>query len=350
MKARVCLVLLCIAISICCGGSIRNFESKSKVLKGKRDLLVSKGLDSAFSSAKVAAIRGGINGSFAACLQVLSLMWIRTIISYQYRFGVSFSQAMHELYSQGGILRFYEGLSYAIVQGPLSKFGIIAAHEGSRTLMKHLKLMKPIYTSLLVTFLTVSWRVFLMPLETCKTVLQVQGSSGFRKMMKEVVRGRVSLLYEGSAAVVLLTFVSHYPWFFVHDWLESYVPKPTETKKILLRTASISFVATLVSDVCSNCLRIIKTMKQTALSSNQLIPGPSDGSISYVEAIQRIYSENGVLGLFGRGLLTRVLANGLQTVIFTFIWKLLQLKSEQKDKQREEQEEEEVEEELALQL
>ena len=56
----------------------------------------------------------------AACnlssLQVTSLMWMRTTMNYQYRYGTTTTQAMRKLYAEGGVLRFYRGITPALFQ------------------------------------------------------------------------------------------------------------------------------------------------------------------------------------------------------------------------------------------
>ncbi len=54
---------------------------------------------------KVQVIRGGISGAIGGALQVITLMWLRTLTSYQYRYGVPFTIAMSELYADGGVGR-----------------------------------------------------------------------------------------------------------------------------------------------------------------------------------------------------------------------------------------------------
>lgn len=56
----------------------------------------------------------------------------------------------------------------------------------------------------------------------------------------------------------------------------------------------------------------------TCLTSSSLLPSPS------VEAGKRIVREEGWLSLFGRGLGTRILANGLQGILFSVLWKVFQ--------------------------
>ena len=64
------------------------------------------------------ALGGGLPGASAMAVQVLSLMWLRTTVNYQYRYGGSMGNAFKSLYSQGGIPRFYKGLLPALIQVP----------------------------------------------------------------------------------------------------------------------------------------------------------------------------------------------------------------------------------------
>lgn len=51
-------------------------------------------------------------------------------MNYQYRHGKSTMEAFRYLYNDGGIRRFYRGLGPALVQGPMSRFGDVAANTG----------------------------------------------------------------------------------------------------------------------------------------------------------------------------------------------------------------------------
>ena len=54
------------------------------------------------------AIGGGIPGAAAMIIQVLALMWLRTVINYQYAHGGGFSETLGLLYEQGGVARLYQ--------------------------------------------------------------------------------------------------------------------------------------------------------------------------------------------------------------------------------------------------
>ncbi len=65
---------------------------------------------------------------------------------------------------------------------------------------------------------------------------------------------------------------------------------------------------------------MIKTTKQTAS-----LGGDGKNEISYKEAIALIIQNDGVLGLLGRGLQTRLLTNAIQGALFSVLWKYFQM-------------------------
>jgi len=69
------------------------------------------------------AISGGKAGATASIFQVLSLMWLRTSMNYQYRYGGTLGSSLSSLYEEGGVGRLYQGLPFALIQGPLTRFG-----------------------------------------------------------------------------------------------------------------------------------------------------------------------------------------------------------------------------------
>lgn len=79
----------------------------------------------------------------------------------------------------------------------------------------------------------------------------------------------------------------------------------------LARQAFIGFCATLISDTASNSLRVVKTYRQV-----------HERDVGYLTAAKDVVAADGLLGLFGRGLKTRIIANGCQGVMFSVLWKL----------------------------
>ena len=90
-----------------------------------------------FEKAKKRAFGGGITGAAAMAVQVGSLMWMRTTMNYQYRYGTSTTEAIKTLYKEGGIPRFYRGVGFALFQGPFSRFGDTAANAGAITFLNN---------------------------------------------------------------------------------------------------------------------------------------------------------------------------------------------------------------------
>jgi hypothetical protein len=70
--------------------------------------------NSIFQKASKRAIGGGKAGASAAVVQVLSLMWLRTSMNRQYRYGGDLVSSLKELWKEGGIPRLYQGLPFAI--------------------------------------------------------------------------------------------------------------------------------------------------------------------------------------------------------------------------------------------
>jgi len=264
------------------------------------------------------ALGGGMAGATAMVLQVGSLMWMRTTMNYQYRYGTTTREALRALYKQGGIPRFYQGIAPALLQGPLSRFGDTAANTGMLAFLDNTESTK----NLPVAFKTAcasagaaSWRIFLMPLDTIKTTMQVEGKTGFSKVMGKARAGGPAVFYHGALAASSATFAGHYPWFFTYNTLSEMIPVPEGTFQQLGRNAFLGFSSSFVSDTTSNSLRVIKVYRQT-----------SDVVVTYPQAVKDIIAKDGVIGLFGRGLQTRIMANGVQGIMFSVLWKFFEKK------------------------
>lgn len=256
------------------------------------------------------ALSGGIPGMIAMALQVVTLMWMRTTINYQYRYGTSTMEALKTLYAQGGIRRFYQGMVPALLQGPLSRFGDTAANTGMLALLEDAEI--PVVAKTIAASLAAgAFRIFLMPVDAIKTILQVEGSTGLAALMTKVKIGGPGVLYHGALAASAATFVGHYPWFACYNTLNELLPKYDELPKRLLRSAFIGFCCSFVSDCCSNSIRVIKTAKQTAT-----VP------MTYGDVVKMIIEKDGVVGLFGRGLGTKLISNGVQGILFSVLWRL----------------------------
>jgi hypothetical protein len=189
------------------------------------------------------------------------------------------------------------------------------------------------------------WRVVLLPVDTAKTCLQVEGSRGLDVLRERIQREGVGTLYAGAVASSLATLVGHYPWFLTYNYLSEHLPTAAEVLQLsvsatvsaggagegqgvfpaallagadprvltLLRSAFIGLCASSLSDVCSNSLRVLKTARQTEGLGTSL-PDIARG----------IIATDGWQGLLGRGLQTRLLVNALQGMLFSVLFKYFQ--------------------------
>merc|ERR1711953_1159758 len=119
--------------------------------------------------AAVKAAGGGIAGAGAMFINVGTLMWMRTTVNFQYRYGMTTIGALKHLYAEGGIRRFYRGVLPALFQGPLSRFGDTAANTGVLTLLDNLESTKNLNVGVKTVAASASaatFRIFLMPIDT----------------------------------------------------------------------------------------------------------------------------------------------------------------------------------------
>jgi len=260
------------------------------------------------------ALGGGLSGAAAMVLQVLTLMPLRTVMNYQYRYGTTMTQATRTLYADGGWTRYYQGLSAALIQGPVSRFGDTAANAGILALLESNPFMKKLPSLIKTVFASLSaaaFRIVLTPIDTIKTTLQTQGRKGIPILRDRIRKYGIVTMWYGAIATAAATFVGHYPWFGTYNYLDENLPLPHTTLQKLSRRAFIGLIASIVSDTVSNSLRVLKTYRQVNATK-----------IGYVDAARAVVSVDGWRGLLGRGLKTRILANGLQGLMFSVLWKM----------------------------
>jgi hypothetical protein len=268
-----------------------------------------------FQKALARAGQGGLAGAAAMVINVCTLMWMRTTVNYQYRYGTSTTQALKALYADGGIPRFYKGLVPALMQGPLSRFGDTAANTGTVVLLDNMDATKDLPVAAKTAAASASaagFRIFLMPIDTIKTSMQVGGKDGLSNLRNKLKARGPSVFWYGALASASATFVGHYPWFLTYNTLNAYLPEVEDPLQKLCRSAVMGFCSSAVSDTCSNSIRVVKVYKQA-----------NENPVTYPEALKRVIAEDGLAGLFGRGLKTKIISNGMQGLMFSVLWKYI---------------------------
>mmetsp|Transcript_6388 Transcript_6388/g.21179 ORF Transcript_6388/g.21179 Transcript_6388/m.21179 type:complete len:234 (-) Transcript_6388:166-867(-) len=224
---------------------------------------------------------------------------------------------MRTLYAQGGVPRFYQGLPYALLQTPLSRFGDTAAKTGVLALLSSTAAGGALPVALrtaLASAAAALWRVAITPLDTLKTALQVEGRGAYELLLRRAKQNGACELWAGALASAAANFVGGYPWFLTFNALDELLPRAEPAgPRLLLRSATLGVCAAAVSDCLSNSIRVVKTTRQTA-----------EASLSYEEAAELVLRQDGLRGLLCRGLGTRLLANIVQAALFTVKWKQLE--------------------------
>lgn len=342
--------------------AVAKIDSSNKLLSAKGDpsiestqlLSDASAVDwnSIFKKASKRALGGGKAGASAAVIQVLSLMWLRTSMNRQYRYGGDLKSSLNELWKEGGIPRLYQGLPFALVQGPLTRFGDTAANVGILVLLESFPETQTLPLAVKTGLGSITaglWRIFLMPIDSSKTAMQVEGKEGLKELLALVNKEGPGPLYNGALAQAAATAAGHFPWFLTYNYVDEILPLVTASDDLLLslvRSAFLGLCASSVSDITSNSLRVIKTTKQTArLGSgmsdikNDKVSGDGEeqttiatsevkkeisDDVSYGEVVQIIIKNDGLAGLFGRGLKTRLLTNAIQGSLFSVLFKYFQ--------------------------
>ncbi|KAL1524441.1 hypothetical protein AB1Y20_019336 [Prymnesium parvum] len=311
------------AFRVACGGLVLLLLAAAYLSSPPRPpppppLVVPEPLPAILAKAGRKALGGGLSGAAAGVVQVVALMWLRTTMNYQYRYGSGMCASMRTLYADGGVRRFYQGLPYALLQTPLSRFGDTAANSGVLALLAawSAAAWMPVWLrTACASGAAALWRMLITPLDTLKTTLQVEGAAAYALLIRKARLEGVCELWAGALANAAANFVGGYPWFLVFNAMDEWLPRPEKSAFTLrlLRSASLATCATCVSDVLSNSIRVVKTTRQTA-----------ETTLSYTAAAKSVLATDGLDGLFCRGLGTRLLANILQASLFTIVWKQLE--------------------------
>lgn len=258
------------------------------------------------------SLKSGMSGAGAMTIQVSSLMWLRTTMNYQYKYGGKMIPTIRSLYAEGGITRFYRGIMPALMLGPISRFGDTSMNAAAIIIFEGSSL--PIYAQTAgASILSGGWRFITVPIDTWKTSKQVHGIHGNSIIRQKIASYGIAGLYQGAVASSVATMAGHYPWFLTFNYLNRYIHHfkyNDEPLKALSRNALIGFCSSLTSDTVSNSIRVVKTFKQT-----------NPEKISYINTVRTIVINDGINGLLFRGLKTKIITNGFQGIVFSVLYK-----------------------------
>ena len=243
----------------------------------------------------------GLTGATAMGIQITTLYWLKTITNFQYRFGNSFMGSTKELLRQGGVRRLYSGYPPSLIMGGLCRFGDISIYSH---IEENYKEKTPFERSLATSILSSIWRINLMPIDTLDVSLQVEGKNAKKILLNKLKTNGPSILYYGGLGWTFTNIVGNFTWFYTYRYLDKY------TDNSILHNSLQGICCSLVSDISTNPIRVLKTYKQSYPEK-----------ISYSDAYKKITNECGVTNYLFRGLYSRMLFHGLQNAIFVVLWK-----------------------------
>lgn len=272
------------------------------------------------------AFQGGEAGAAAAVFNTFALQWLYTAMYYQRAYGGNLGSALEVLGNEGGISRLYQGFGFGLIEGPVLKFGDVAANVGILAFLSSIPetadLPTPIRTAAAALGAGL-WRILCQPVDTSKVTLQVEGVAGWENLKKRVIEQGPGPLFQGSLASAAYTVIYDYPFFLTYNYLDGNVPiaADDDLTLTLARSALLGVTSSQVAGIVTNILGVIKTVQQTAGTGGK----SSKKKLSIAEAASVVIEQDGWSGLVVRGLDTKLLTSAVQGVVLGFFLKYFQL-------------------------
>lgn len=259
------------------------------------------------------AMKGGLAGMGAGVVQVLCLMWLKTVMNWQYFHGGSLIDAFRTLWAEGGIARFYQGTGIALVQVPLATFGFTFVQTGIVGLVSTSgHLVQGLQATLVVAILGALWRVLIAPLDTLKTTWQVHGSSAKKMFDRRLHVSGPSELWAGSSALFFCQLMAKLPWWGVYNLVLGFWSQPASPAMAVFRNGLAGMLAQMASDAVTNSIRVLKVKRQATVEGE-----------GYFADAEGIVKAEGVRGLFLRGLAGRLLLGSVHGALFSVLWNIM---------------------------
>jgi hypothetical protein len=236
----------------------------------------------------------------ASVLNTSLFLWLNTITQHQYKNGKNFKMTVNELYKNGGISRFYNGFIPTVINTSCNRFIDYLTHEMTQVD----DLLSKVFIG--GVFASV-FKIFIAPLETYKIMNQIHGKKAVKLIKLRIKNNGIKSLWKGSGDIALSNFVEHVGWFNTYEYFDRNLPKDMN---IILRSGFLGLSSSVTTDIMSNHLKIIKTMKQTT-------------DLCYNDIVREIIRKNGVHGLFFRGLGTKLMTNSLYGITFSLLFSTL---------------------------
>lgn len=229
---------------------------------------------------------------------VTSCFWLRSSVNYQYIHNTTITNTFKNMYYKGGFIRFYRGYLPAIIQAPVIRTFDLYINN-------LIKIDNNLFAkSFITSIFSGGFRCLILPIDVVKTHYQINGN--LLSLKESFKKTGLPVLYKGVIPLYLSNFFGVFPWFLTYNILDN---KFSKYENNIVKNGIIGLCCSTSSDICVNSLKVLKVQKQ--INSQK----------EYMDIIKdMVYKEN-IITLFKRGLLLRIIGNGIQNTIFMIMYK-----------------------------
>ena len=251
-------------------------------------------------------INSGSIGFIAGITNMSLIFPLRTISKYQYKYNFSINKCVSEIYKEGKISRFYYGYIPTIIDCGLCKSIDIYIYNKINNDYPNKSI---VHKSILIGLNSSVLKATLTPLDCISNIYHVYGHKGTSIIQNKIKNNGIMSLYNGVGPILILTTLSNILWFGSFQFLEKYNKYNINT---YLQNGMNGFISSSISNIILNPIRVLKIYKQTSTNNN-----------NYLQHFSDLIKDN-KFNIFYRGLSSRVLIYGVQSALFTIIWKRLE--------------------------
>ena len=244
-------------------------------------------------------------GLVAGTIQTSSLIWLRVINKYQYRYGYSIHKTISKLYKEGKMPRFIKGIIPATIDSSLCKMGDIFIYSYVK---ENFSDESTLSQSFLIGFFSSFHKFLLTPLDTISVNYHVYGDSAPKTLQNEIKKNGILSLYNGGCSILGLSAISSTIWFSFFINYENYTKQYINERNKSFIDGINGAAASVSSTLILNPIHALKTYRQTK-------------HLSYVNSLRDMIDKTSIINSLYRGMSSRLIIKSLQSSLFVVLWK-----------------------------
>lgn len=244
-------------------------------------------------------------GFIAGTIQTSSLIWLRVINKYQYRYGYSIHKTISKLYKEGKTSRFIKGIIPATIDSSLCRMGDIFIYSYVKENFSH---ESTLTQSFYIGFFSSFHKLMVIPLDTISVNYHVYGDSAPKTLQNEIKKSGILSLYNGGSSIVGLSALSSTIWFSFFINFENYTKKYIDERNKSFINGLNGAAASVSSTLILNPIHALKTYRQTK-------------HFSYINCVRDMIDKTSIMNSLYRGVSSRLIIKALQSSLFVVLWK-----------------------------